>query len=211
MADIMIVTIVSFKGGVGKTTTAVHLVAFLKTFGKTVLLDGDPNRSATAWAERGDGRLSIDIVDETYGFTVANDYRHFVIDTAARPSPAVLKGLSDRVDLIVIPTTTDGLSLDALSKTVEALHEVEVNKFRILLTMVPPKPARDGELARAAFDQAGLPVFAASIRQLKAFKTAGTQGVLVSDVKDPRAHFGWEDYAAVGAELNAIGKTMRVL
>jgi chromosome partitioning protein len=88
---------------------------------------------------------------------------------------------------------------------------VNVDKFRILLTMVPPKPARDGEVARAAFDQAGLPVFAASIRRLSAFQKAGTQGVLVSDVKDQRAHFGWEDYAAVGDELKAIGKAMRKL
>ena len=207
----MIITVVSFKGGVGKTTTAVHVTAYLNAIGKTVLIDGDLNRSATAWAERGDGKLSIDVIDETMGFTAANAYRNFVIDTAARPSPAVLKGLSERVDLIVIPTTTDGLSLDALSKTVEALEEVQVSKFRVLLTMVAPKPARDGELARAAFVQAGLPVFAAGIRRLSAFQKAGTQGILVSDVKDPRAQFGWEDYVAVGDELKAIGKAMGVL
>jgi chromosome partitioning protein len=183
----------------------MHLAAYCQKLGKTVLLDGDLNRSATAWAERSSEKLPFDIVDEQLSFT-ASDYRHFVIDTAARPAPNILKGLADRVDLIVIPTTTDGLSLDALSKTVAALQEVEIKKFRILLTMVPPKPARDGELARAAFEQAGLPVFASSIRLLKAFKTAGTQGVLVSDVKDPRAGFGWDDYVAVGDELKALVK-----
>ena len=206
----MIITILSFKGGVGKTTTAVHLGAYLNRLGKTVLLDGDINRSATAWAERGDGKLSLDIVDESLAFS-ASAYRHFVIDTAARPSPAVLKGLAERVHLIVIPTTCDGLALDALSKTVEALQEVHVDKFRVLLTMVPPRPARDGEIARAAFTEAGLPVFDASIRNLKAFKTAGTQGILVSDVKDPRAGLGWDDYAAVGDEVKAMGKAMGVL
>src|SRR4051812_6694403 len=119
----MIITIVSFKGGVGKTTTAVHLAAYFNTMGKTVLLDGDVNRSATAWAERGNGKLPIDIVDETLAFSVSQ-YTHFVIDTAARPSTSILKGLAERVQLIVIPTTCDGLSLDALSKTVEALQEV---------------------------------------------------------------------------------------
>jgi chromosome partitioning protein len=204
----MIITIVSFKGGVGKTTTAIHLAAYLQNLGKTVLLDGDLNRSATAWRQRGNGKLPFDVVDEQLSFT-ANDYRNFVIDTAARPSPAVLSGLADKVDLIIIPTTTDGLSLDALSKTIEALQEVHISRFRVLLTMVPPRPARDGELARAAFEQAGLPIFAASIRQLKAFKTAGTQGVLVSDVKDPRAALGGEDYAAVGKELKSLVKRVR--
>jgi len=201
----MIITIVSFKGGVGKTTTAVHLAAFLQKQGRTVLLDGDLNRSATAWAERGGGKLPMDIVDEQLSFT-ASDYKHFVIDTAARPAPNILKGLAEKVDLIVIPTTTDGLSLDALSKTVEALREVSAAKFRVLLTMIPPKPSRDGELARAAFVQAGLPVFEHGIRHLKAFKSAGTQGLLVTDVRDPRASLGWEDYAAVGAELKKLVK-----
>ncbi len=201
----MIITVVSFKGGVGKTTTAVHLAGYLQKSGKTVLLDGDLNRSATAWAARGGQRLPFDVVDEQLGFS-ASAYKNFVIDTAARPAPKVLEGLANRVDMIIIPTTTDGLSLDALSKTVEALSEVQAEKFRVLLTMCPPKPSRDGDLAKAAFEQAGLPVFDTMIRQLKAFRTAGTQGVLVSDVKDPRAAFGWDDYAAVGAELKKITK-----
>ncbi len=201
----MIIAIVSFKGGVGKTTTAIHLSAFLQKSGKTVLLDGDLNRSATAWAARGGDALPFAVVDEQLSFT-ASDYRHFVIDTAARPAPSILKGLADKVDMIVIPTTTDGLSLDALAKTVEALREVDIEKFRIVLTMVPPRPARDGDIARAAFEEAGLPLFKGSIRHLKAFKTAGTQGVLVSDVKDPRAALGWEDYAAIGSELKTFAK-----
>jgi chromosome partitioning protein len=205
----MILTIVSFKGGVGKTTTAIHLAAFLQRDGKTVLLDGDLNRSATAWNERSGGGLPFDVVDEQLSFTTSA-YKNFVIDTAARPTPAILRGLAERVDLIIVPTTTDGLSLDALAKTVDALREVEATKFRVLLTMVPPRPARDGELARAAFQEAGLPVFETSIRQLKAFKTAGTQGCLVADVKDPRAEFGWEDYAAVGAEIKNLTKKARV-
>jgi chromosome partitioning protein len=47
----MIVTTASFKGGVGKTTTAVHVAAFLQKDGDTLLVDGDPNRSATRWSK----------------------------------------------------------------------------------------------------------------------------------------------------------------
>jgi chromosome partitioning protein len=48
----MILTVASFKGGQAKTTTAVHLAAFLCQDKPTVLIYGDPNRSATGWARR---------------------------------------------------------------------------------------------------------------------------------------------------------------
>ncbi|QKD81208.1 ParA family protein [Thermoleptolyngbya sichuanensis A183] len=35
------------KGGVGKTTAAIHLAAFLQAQGETLPIDADPNRSAT--------------------------------------------------------------------------------------------------------------------------------------------------------------------
>ena len=200
----MIITVASFKGGVGKTTTTVHLAAYLQRLNKTVVIDGDPNRSSTAWAAR--GALPFDVADEAMTAKVARAYEHLVIDTAARPDPDVLKVLADGCDVLVIPTTTDGLSFDALMLTVDALRKVEAKRFRILLTMIPPRPSRDGEIAHAALVEAGLPVFNSSIRHLKAFKTAGTQGVIISDVKDPRAQFGWEDYVAVGDEIVAIAK-----
>jgi cellulose biosynthesis protein BcsQ len=42
----MILTIASFKGGVGKTTTAVNLAAYLNEKQPTLLIDGDPNHRA---------------------------------------------------------------------------------------------------------------------------------------------------------------------
>jgi chromosome partitioning protein len=200
----MIITVASFKGGVGKTTTAVHLAAYFQRLDKTVLIDGDPNRSSTAWAAR--GSLPFDVADEAMTAKVARAYEHLIFDTAARPDPEVLKVLADGCDVLVIPTTADGLSFDALMLTVEALRKIEAKRYRILITMTPPKPARDGEFAQEALMAQGLPVFASTIRHLKAFKTAGTQGVLVSDVKDPRAHFGWEDYVSIGEELAVLAK-----
>lgn len=58
----MIVTVASHKGAVGKTTTAVHLAGFLQGKAPTLLIDGDPNRSATGWAKR--GKLPFRVIDE---------------------------------------------------------------------------------------------------------------------------------------------------
>ena len=74
----MIVTVTSYKGGVGKTTSAVHLAAFLQQFKPTLLIDGDPNRSASGWVRRSDG-FPFRVVDERQGVRFARDYEHIVI------------------------------------------------------------------------------------------------------------------------------------
>lgn len=195
----MIITVAAFKGGVGKTTSAVHLATFLQGRGSTLLIDGDPNRSATGWGGR--GSLPFTVVDERQAAKHARHFEHIVIDTEARPEEEDLKALADGCDLLIVPTTPDALSLDALRLTVKALRSLGSERYRILITMVPPKPSRDGEDARAMLAESGLPVFAASIRRLVAFQKAALAGVPVHAVNDPRAREGWQDYQRVGQEV----------
>lgn len=197
----MIVTVASYKGGVGKTTTAVHLAAYLQRQAPALLVDGDPNRSATGWARR--GTLPFKVVDERQAARYARDFEHVVIDTEARPDEEDLRALVGGCDLLVIPTTPDALALDALMLTVTALRGLGAANYRILLTVVPPRPNRDGEEARAMLVQSGLPVFAGGIRRLAAFQKAALAGVPVPMVQDPRAAEAWADYCAVGGQLDA--------
>ena len=139
----MIVTVASFKGGVGKTTTAVHLAAYLQTKGKTLLIDGDPNRSASGWSKR--GSLPFKVIDERQAAKHAKDFDHIVIDTEARPEREDLEALAGGRDLLVLPTTPDALALDALTQTIDALKSIGTDRYRILLTIIPPKPSKDGD------------------------------------------------------------------
>ena len=79
----MYITVTNYKGGVGKTTTAVHLAAYFQRLGPTVLIDGDPNRSATKWAEG--GKMPFRIVDREEGDYQARNFTHVIKDTEARP------------------------------------------------------------------------------------------------------------------------------
>ena len=193
------ITIIGFKGGVGKTTCAVHLAAYLQERAPTLLVDGDLNRSALAWAEA--GRLPFAVVDELDAARAVKDYKHIVIDTAARPAPGDLCVLAQNSDLMILPTTAEAMALRALLETARALEEIGGAKYRALVTIVPPRPSRDGDEARASLSRAGLPVFSGTVRRGVAFSKASLQGCLVSKVHDPRAQACWADFARIGEEM----------
>ena len=128
----MIVTLASFKGGVGKTTSAVHLACYLSKLGSCLVVDGDPNRSATSWSKR--GNLPFKAVDLVAAPKYARQFEHTVIDTAARPSEDDLEALVDGCDLLILPTSPDALSMEALLKTVSLLRNVDSLRCNFLLS-----------------------------------------------------------------------------
>lgn len=196
----VIITVASFKGGVGKTTTAIHLAQYFSESASTVLIDGDPNRSSTQWATRGSPPFAV--VPESQTAIVARKYEHLVIDTKARPELSDLQALAEGCDLLVLPCTPDPFSLDALVMTVDTLAELGADQYKILLTIVPPKPQKDGPYARATLLEAGIPLFAGEIRRTVAFQRAALEGTTVDQISSIEiATVAWNDYVEVGKEI----------
>lgn len=193
----MLVTCASAKGGVGKTTSSIHIAALLAQHDRTLLIDGDPNHSALKWAKS--GRLPFQVVDLMAASRHTRNYEHIVFDTPARPKQDDLEALVDGCDLLIIPTTPDILSIDATLETVVMLDALQCDRYRILLTIVPPAPRKTGAQAREAL--AELPLFARSIREFAAYEKAALEGVVVHQVKDRNARIAWNDFQELGQEL----------
>lgn len=201
----MFITVASYKGGVGKTTTAVHLAAYLQTLAPTLLIDGDPNRSATKWAKR--GGFPFQMADEKEGAYQARNFQHVVIDTEARLGSADFEALAKGCDLLVIPTVPASLDTDVLIMTLVAVRKLAADKYRVLLTKVPPAPESDGPQLRATLQREQVPVFVAEIPRLKSFERAAAAGVPVYAVKrDAQAKRAWQGYEAAGREITNGGK-----
>lgn len=192
----MFITVASYKGGVGKTTTAVHLAEYFQALGPTLLIDGDPNRSATGWAKR--GGFSFAVVDEKAGAYSARNFKHVVVDTEARPGSADFEALALGCDLLVVPTVPASLDTDVLVLTLRAARELAADKYRVLLVKVPPPPESDGAQLRQELTQQKIPVFLAEVPRLKSFEHAAAAGVSVRNI--PRSPRAWAAYEAVGKE-----------
>lgn len=194
----MFVTVAGFKGGVGKTTTAIHLACFFSKLGETLLVDGDPNHSATGWGNRGE--LPFKIVDLMAAGKHSRNFEHVVIDTAARPDKDELAALADGCDLLVLPTSPDALAIDALLQTVDLLEEMG-GDYRVLLTMVHPPPVKSAEMAREALISSGLKLFDGEIRRYIAHEKASLMGVPVYQCGDRKGKIAWRDYETIGKEI----------
>lgn len=197
----MILTVTAFKGGVGKTTTAIHLAAYLNQFSPTILIDGDLNRSAMLWANQ--GKLPFPVVDEKEGIKAARKYENIVIDTPARPEIEEIQSLSRGCDLLLLPTSPDVLAMGALKANVQTLRQLDVQNYKILVTIVPPKPSTAGQEARDFLGEAGLPVLDQMVRRLAVYQKAALDGCIVSEVKGDRySGIAWNNYKAVGDEIS---------
>src|SRR3712207_6839978 len=105
-------------------------------------------------------------------------------------------------EVMIIPIMPSGLALDTLLQTRRDLRRLgREDRYRVLLTAVPPWPYRRGPQARAQLEELGIPLFGTDIRRLEAFEAAADEGVLVRDLAYRRAQRGWEDYSRVGEEV----------
>lgn len=196
----MIITVAGYKGGIGKTTTAVHLSAVLQKQGSTLLVDADENRSALSWAR--ENKLPFEVATEDSAPKAFMKLRpeHAVIDTKARPSAEDLEEISSGCDLMILPTTTRPMDFEALIKTVQKIQAIDT-PYKVLLTMVPPNSTRKRNEIVELLQESNIPLFDAFIQRYSFIEQLPLDGILASDSKDENASKVWTQYCKIGEEI----------
>lgn len=186
--------VLSLKGGVGKTTTAVYLAAVAHAAGRAVcLLDADPERSACRWAAHATLPFGVTAAEPerlARQLKAAGQAQLVIIDTPPNSRELLLRAGS-LVDTVIVPVAPSGLEIDRLRPTLELLADLQAQREDLDVAIVLTRYNPRRRLAREAQEAlAGLPVLAARIRELEAYKAA------FGSVPGPL-----DDYRAVWEEL----------
>ncbi|MFO0942304.1 MAG: ParA family protein [Pirellulales bacterium] len=142
----MIITIANSKGGVGKSTTAVHLAAWLSMQGHRVTLaDCDTQQSSSEWIKEAIPQVNTvrldnpnEILNELPQLALETD---FVVADGPGSQTETSRALLLRADLGIVPCKASMLEVRALSKATEVLRQAQdirdgLPKAVIVLSMV---------------------------------------------------------------------------
>lgn len=182
------ISVISQKGGSGKTTLAVHLaVAAQKKGLQTAIFDLDPQASASTWADHRTRETPVVIQAKASLLPVlleqasAQKAGLVIIDSAPHADSAALTA-ARLSDLILIPCRPSAFDLRAIGST---LSMVSQKPAYVVLNAVPSH-GKVGEEARKALISGGVHVATPFLHHLVAFSHAVNDGRAAQEL-DPRS------------------------
>lgn len=123
----MIITLANSKGGVGKSTLAVHLAAWLSEQGHSVILaDCDMQQSSSEWVREAMPNIKTVRLDSAR--TILNELpllgqeADFVVGDGPGSQDEISRALLSRADLAIVPCKASMLEVRALANATEAVR-----------------------------------------------------------------------------------------
>lgn len=212
------ITVLSRKGGSGKTTLSVNLALMAFLAGRKVMLaDIDPQRSASdalrARVEPGPVLAEINAGKLFHARSTAmrEDYDYLFIDTPASPDIDVAQAVN-AADLCLVVGRPSFLDLAPIVRSAEAVRRLGKSGF-VVLNQAHTSRA---EVAPVAFPEimealrfCGLPVAPHGLRSRESFQTAMAQGRCVGEHEpgSPASRDLDRLWSYVEARLGHVGQT----
>ncbi len=204
----MFITVCGQKGGVAKTCTSIHLASVWHSEGKKVcIVDADKNRSALAYASRGNLPFPVFPVSSAAKASRASEI--VITDGQASSDQEELKHLAYGSDLVILPTTAKARSVELTVELANLLSNLKVN-HAVVIVKVDFRQQKAAQQAKAALENFGLFVFDTFIPLLSAFDKAEASGNAVFEAvddlgrSDPRRMTGWSAYCSIASQIPCL-------
>lgn len=201
-----VLAVLNGKGGVGKTTTAINMAAILSASYSVLLVDADPQASATWWVSHGQQPVTFDITQETDALLLGklkkiSDYSLIVVDTPPALKSAELSAVIPVADYILLPTPPAPMDLAALITTIRTTISPSGVSHRVLLTKVDSRSLAEAVDARKTLNSLNIPACETIVRTYKAHERAALEGVPITQWRGANVHEAKADYYRVADEV----------
>lgn len=184
----MIIAIANSKGGVGKSTIAVHLAAWLHEQGhRVVLADCDKQHSSSVWLKEAAPAIETyclsnpnDIINE---LPILDQDADFVVADGPAGDNEASRSTLLRAHFAIVPCKASMLEVRALTKATEVLRQAQdvrngVPKAVIVLSMIGKNYRLTKDMKDAAL-ALHLPLATTSMTLRQVYADASGQGAVV--------------------------------